>query len=143
MKRRIRDDRGMSVAVEAAILVPCLVLIIGAVIFGGRVEFSRQAVVRAAAEGARAASISRNAEDARTRAEAVVASSLATRNLKCASSEVVTDVSEFNRPSGVSAQASVTVTCVVSMSDIGIAGIPGTMTFTHTGTSPIDTYRER
>lgn len=145
MKRRTRAaerERG-SEAIEAAIGVPAFLLFIALIIAGGRIAIAHQALEAAAADAARAASISRTQEQANTAASEGAATSLANQDLQCLSKTVHVDTSGFAAPAGTPANVTATVTCVVRLSDVAIPGLPGSMTVTSTMTSPIDTYRER
>lgn len=141
--RRSRDERGLSPAVEASLLFPGLALLIALIIFGGRLELSRQAVQSAAAEAARAASISRTAAEAAARARTAAAASLSAEQLRCVSSDVSVDTSQMSKPAGSGGSVSVRLTCVVSMSDISLPGVPGSVSLSAVQNSVIDTYRER
>ena len=61
-----RDERG-SAAIEAAIGVPAFALFVGLIIFGGRTASTHEALQSAAADGARSASLARDAQTARDR----------------------------------------------------------------------------
>lgn len=135
-------DRG-AVSVELVILAPVLVLFVLMVVFAGRWAIAQQAVQSAASDAARSASIARSAGDASGSASAAGVASLNNQDLRCLDQSVTVDTSQFNLPPGVSAQVSVTVTCVVDMSDLAIPGTPGSRTLTATMTSPLDTYRSR
>ena len=65
---RKRDRERGSATIEAVIIVPAFMLFIALIIAAGRVQMARQSVDAAAAEAARAASISRTAAEAHTRA---------------------------------------------------------------------------
>ncbi|MDO4783677.1 MAG: TadE/TadG family type IV pilus assembly protein [Propionibacteriaceae bacterium] len=140
---RVRDERGLSPAVEASLLFPALGLIIALIIFGGRLESSRQGVQAAAAEAARSASISRSPAEAISRARAAAAAALAAENLRCATSNLSVDTSQMSKAPGLTGEVSVSLTCVVSMSEISLPGIPGSVTLSTTQSSVIDRYRER
>lgn len=140
--RRFRHRERGSAAIEAAIGVPAFILFVGLILFAGRVAMTHQAVQSAATEGARAASIARTQGQAHDAGTQAVTVSLTNQGLRCASTTVALDTSGFGVPVGTPAQAGVTVTCVVDLSDLTVPGVPGTRTITATMTSPIDTYRE-
>lgn len=147
-RARVRDTRNRpgergDMAVEAAIGAPVFLLLIGVVIFGGRVAMTDQAVDAAAAEAARAASISRSAGQAHAQAQAQAGASLTNHGLECLTRSVVVDTSGFTAPVGTPATVTVTVTCQVDLGDLVVPGVPGSRTSTATVTSPLDTYRER
>ena len=124
-------------------MFPGLALLIALIIFGGRLELNRQAVQSAAAEAARAASISRTTAEAAARARAAAAASLSAEQLRCVSSDVSVDTSQMSKPAGSGGSVSVRLTCVLSMSDISLPGIPGSISLSAVQHSVIDTYRER
>ena len=142
--RRItgRSDRG-SEALEAAIGVPAFLLFIAMIIAAGRLAIAHQGIDAAAAQAARSASIARTQTAAHASAVNGATSSLANQKLLCASTSVNVDTSGFASPVGTPATVSATITCVVSLSDVAIPGLPGTRTITSTMSSPLDTYRAR
>ena len=80
MKRR--DERG-SAAIEAAIGVPAFALFVGLIIFGGRTATTHEALQSAAADGARSASLARDAQTARADARAAAEASISTPREDC------------------------------------------------------------
>ena len=135
-----RGDRG-SVSLELAILAPAILLLLGALVFAGRVQTSSAAVEQAARAAARDASIARTADVARSTALASAQRELAGSH--CASSAVAVDTAGFAAAVGTSAVIAVTVTCTISLADLAIPGLPGSHTLTGRATSPIDSYRSR
>ena len=132
-----------SAVIEAVIILPAFMLFVLLIIFGGRLAIARQAVEASAAEAARAASISRTQQQAKTAAETGAAASLGNQHVRCASHHVSVDTAGFASPVGVPASVTATVTCVVDLSDLAVPGVPGTKMISATMSSPIDTYRER
>jgi len=131
-----RDDAG-SAAVETVLLMPVLLVLLGFVVFVGRVGTVQQDVYSAARDASRAASI-RNApaaaiDDARDTATATLAS----RGLDCAPLTVTVDAGRF-APGGAVA---VDVTCVISLADVSRLGVPGAKTVTARAVSVIDTHQ--
>ena len=142
MRRLFRDDRG-SAAMELAIIAPGLLLIISVLIMGGRIMGANNSVEQAAADAARAASISRNVGAAKTKAQTAATNSLAAQGIRCRRTKASINTAGFNKAPGRSATVEATVTCVVPLSDLAIPGIPGSKTVTASAVSPLDTYRER
>ena len=138
----MRTERG-SAAIETAIGVPAFLLFIALIIGAGRVAIARQSVEAAAAEAARSASIARTQSTADHDAATSAAATLANQKLQCVTTQVVADTSGFAKPVGTATTVSVTVTCVVNLSDVAIPGLPGALAITETMSSPLDTYRER
>ena len=137
-----RPERG-SASIETAVGVPAFLLFIALIIGAGRIAIARQAVEAAAAEGARSASIERTVAAADRSAKAAADATLANQKLQCVSTQVVVDTSGFARPVGTPATVSMTITCVVNLSDVAIPGLPGTLPVIETMSSPLDTYRGR
>jgi len=131
-----RSERG-SVSVEVAVIAPAFVFLLLLVVFAGKVSEADGNVERAAAEGARAASLRQNPGDAIDDAEAVVAENLVAAGVPCTHLDTVVDTSAFE-PGGT---VTVTVRCEASMADVTLLGVPGTRSFTATSTEVIDTYR--
>ena len=138
--RRGHRDRG-SVSLELAILAPAVILLLGALVFAGRVQTSSAAVEQAARAAARDASLARTADVAQSTALASAQRELARSD--CSSTDVAVDTAGFTAPVGTAAVITVTVTCTVSMADLAIPGLPGSHILTGQATSPIDRYRSR
>jgi Flp pilus assembly protein TadG len=131
-----RSERG-SVSVEVAVIAPAFVFLMLLVVFAGKVSEADGNVERAAAEGARAASLRQHPGNAATDARSAVEANLATAGVSCSTLEAIVDTSDFE-PGGT---VTVTVECTASMADVTLLGVPGTRTFTATATEVIDTYR--
>ena len=131
-----RSERG-SVSVEVAVIAPAFVFLLLLVVFAGKVSEADGNVERAAAEGARAASLRQNPGDAIDDAEAVVAENLVAAGVPCTHLDTVVDTSAFE-PGGT---VTVTVRCEASMADVTLLGVPGTRSFEAISTEVIDTYR--
>lgn len=143
MRRLLHDDRGSS-ALEAAILAPGFILLIMLAILVGRTSAAASAVSDAAADGARSASLSRNAASASANAARAVDGSLASGGNACVSHTTSTNTTGFHRPIGQPATVTVTVSCRVSYADLtGIPGMPGGQTLTTSFISPLDQYKTR
>ena len=136
-----RDERG-SAAIEAVVVGPAVVLLLGLVIFGGRVALAHQTVQSVAADTARAASLERTTSRARTAATTAAEVGLR-QQLPCSTHELQLDLNGFRVPPGTPAAVSAHVTCRVSLSDLALPGLPGDITIQATMTSPLDTYRAR
>jgi len=131
-----RSERG-SVSVEVAVIAPAFVFLMLLVVFAGKVSEADGNVERAAAEGARAASLRQHPGNAATDARSAVEANLATAGVSCSTLEAIVDTSDFE-PGGT---VTVTVECTASMADVTLLGVPGTRSFTATSTEVIDTYR--
>jgi Flp pilus assembly protein TadG len=134
--RRQRDDRG-SIAVEVAVIAPAFIFLLLLVVFAGKVAEADGNVERAAADGARAASLRQHPGDAVADAEAAVQADLAHAGVPCADLTTTVDTADF-QPGG---SVAVTVRCEASMADVILLGVPGQRTFSARSVEVIDTYR--
>ena len=135
---RHRSDAG-SVSVEAAVLVPAVILVGLLIIAGARVSSAQQAVDNAATAAARAASIARSPAAAQQAGTAVARERLGREGLTCQESSVTVDASQIAL--GRAGQVRASVTCRVQRSDLALPLPGGTRTITSTFTSPADPYR--
>jgi Flp pilus assembly protein TadG len=131
-----RKEEGQAIA-ELVIVAPVLLLVIVLMISLGRIDSAQGDVESAARAGVQAAVVQDNPNDAQAQAVAAVASTLGTTGLTCPSPQVSTNTSDFT-PGG---SVSVTVTCVTSLADVSVPGVPGTKTLSATSVAPIDPYR--
>lgn len=141
----IRLDRtgrdGGSITLEVAILTPALILVLGAMVVVGRVQLAAGAVEHAAAVAAREASLSRTAGVAAAAAQGAVDRELAATD--CSASSVTVDATGLSAPIGQPATVSVTVRCVIDLSDLAIPFLPGTRSLTGSAISSVDAWRQR
>ncbi|MCT9010283.1 TadE family protein [Streptomyces rhizosphaerihabitans] len=138
---RRSDDGG--VAVEAAIVLPSLIMFLCLAIAGGRIVTSEAKIDAAAEDAAREASIHRTAAAAQDAAHAAAAESMADQGIACAFTTVHVDTGGVSVPVGQVGTVTVTVTCTVNLSDLLLPGVPGARTLTSTATSVVDQYRQR
>jgi Flp pilus assembly protein TadG len=139
--RRRRDDRG-SESVEMAILLPVGILILAMLVIGARIALAGDRISGVAGIAARDASLARSATAAQQIATASATDALADRNLHCADVQVSVDTSGFSSAPGAPAAVTVAVACTVDLSDIGVAGLPGSRILRDTATSPLDPARD-
>jgi hypothetical protein len=139
--RRCRNDRG-SESVEMAILLPIGILILAMLVIGARIALAGDRISGVAGIAARDASLARSAATAQQIATASATNAQADRNLQCADVQVSVDTSGFNSAPGTPAAVTVAVACTVDLSDIGVAGLPGSRTLRDTATSPLDPARD-
>ncbi len=146
-----------SVSVEVAILAPAFIALIVFAGFAGRTAIANEAIDAAAHDAARAASISRTANDARTAALRAAQTRLNWEGISCTGQPTVTFAGRvagraqsfnaaFTSPLGTDAAVVVTVSCQVSMANLRISilpGMPRTKQVQATFTSPLDRYRSR
>ncbi|MFF4755268.1 TadE/TadG family type IV pilus assembly protein [Streptomyces sp. NPDC002514] len=139
---RLRGDKG-SAAIEAAIVLPALIMFLCMAIAGGRFVISGAKIDSAAEDAAREASIHRTAAAAQSTAGAAAAESLDDQGIACASVSVSINTSGLSVPVGQVGTVTVTLTCTVNLSDLLLPGMPGSKTLTSTATSVVDQYRQR
>jgi len=140
--RSVRSDEG-SAAIEAAILLPALIMFLCMAIAGGRIVTSGAKIDSAAEDAAREASIHRTAAAAQGAARSAAAESLEDQGIRCASTSVSINTGGLSVPVGQVGTVSVTVTCTVNLADLLLPGVPGAKTLTSTATSVVDQYRQR
>jgi Flp pilus assembly protein TadG len=126
-------QRGSAV-VEAVFFVPIIVVVLLGVVAGGRLVEAKADVWSATREAARVASLRGTPGGASAAAQAAVGDALARRRRPCASWNATIDTTSFG-PGGVVA---VDVSCVVSLSDLGLAGLPGSRSVHARVTVPVD-----
>jgi Flp pilus assembly protein TadG len=134
---RLSPDAGQS-ALELAITVPVVIVMLLVVIAFGRVTQSRQLVDEAAATASRAASLAGTPAQAESQARQSVTLTLSQAGLSCSSSQVQVGTEEF-RPGG---QVTVTVRCTATLTGMALTGLPGDMTLTATARTPLENYRD-
>ena len=140
--RRLRSDEG-SAAIEAAIVLPALIMFLCLAIAGGRIVTSGAKIDSAAEDAAREASIHRTAAAAQSAARSAAAQSLNDQGIKCASTSLSINTGGLSVPVGQVGTVTVTVTCTVNLADLLLPGVPGAKTLTSTATSVVDQYRQR
>jgi Flp pilus assembly protein TadG len=124
-------------SLQLVILAPLLLALVLLIVGFGRVEHARAQVAQAASAAARAATLATSpgqaGEAARSQAQATLSSS----GVSCSGHTISVDTGGF----GPGGQVTVRVACTASLSDLAIAGLPGSYTLHSTGTSPIGDYR--
>lgn len=134
--RARKRERG-SASVELALLTPVLILFLLLYLGFGRISHAKQLVNDAAAQAARAATLTYlNPGQAQSAAQSTAAQSLAAGRLSCASNTVTVDTGN-DRPGG---SITVRVECQADLSQAVAAGLPGAVTISASATSPIDVY---
>ena len=133
---RLDGDRG-SVSTEMVIVTPIALALLCLVALVGRTSSARDTVNSAARDAARSASFERNATAAEAAATQSATDSLNARGFRCAGQLVTADLSSY----GPGGQVSVTVTCEVKLSDLGLLGLSGTKQVSATSVEVIDTYK--
>jgi Flp pilus assembly protein TadG len=139
--RRVRlvdGDQGAFAALELAILVPFIIVMMLLVVGFGRVERGRQLIDQAAQAASRAASLSNSPLAAQTAGQQAAEQTLSDGGLSCATVNVQIDTTAFYAGGQVTAHLS----CDTNLSDLAMAGLPGSTTLTADSTSPLEQYRQ-
>lgn len=134
--RAHRDEHGTA-ALELTLLAPLLLVILLFVVGLGRMAHARQQIESVAADSARAASLQRNTSLSAQAAKTAATASLGDAGVSCTNLDVDVDLSSY-QPGG---RVTVTVSCTTKLSDVAMAGFPGSRTFTATSSVPIENYR--
>ncbi|WP_055589916.1 TadE/TadG family type IV pilus assembly protein [Streptacidiphilus griseoplanus] len=137
-----RAEEG-SVALEAAIIAPALLLFVLLAIAAGRLQTAGGTVDAAARAAARSASLARTAEAARQAADTAAGETLEQQGVHCSSTRVEVDTSLFGTVPGQAGEVTAVVRCTVPLDDLLVGGLPGSRTMTGRFTSVVDRYRGR
>ena len=133
---RVRGDEGQAIA-ELVVVAPVLLIIIVLMVALGRVDSAQGDVESAARAGVQAAVVQADAAEAQTQATSAVTSTLAGVGLTCPDPQITTDTSNFVAGGTVS----VGVTCVTSLADVSVPGMPGSKTLSASAVAHIDEFR--
>jgi TadE-like protein len=120
-------------AVELVLLTPVMVAFLLLVIFFGRYVVARGDVESASRDAVRAASLERDATSAANVARRTANASLGGR-WSCEDSRMTGDFA-------AGGTISVHLKCDVPISDLGLLGLPGTVTVNGDSSAPLDLYR--
>jgi len=125
------------------ILAPVLLALLGLVIAAGRTSIAQGSVDAAARDAARQASISLTPAAAQAAGQASALAALRQDGLDC-KPVVLINVSEFTTTQpGEPATVTAVVRCTVSLSNLALPGLPGSVGLRAEFTSPLDVYRSR
>jgi Flp pilus assembly protein TadG len=131
-------DAGAFAALELAILLPFVIVMLLLVVAFGRVERGRELVDQAAASAARAASLSTSPGAAQSAASDVATQTLTSGGMSCAGMQITLDTSSFHPGGEVTARLS----CTANLSGLTLSGVPGDVHLTSSATSPLEPYRQ-
>ena len=133
---RVRGEEGSAIA-ELVIVAPVLLIVIVLMIALGRVDSAQGDVESAARAGVQAAVVQADPSDAESQATTAAQASLNGAGLTCTAPQISVDTSNFVAGGWVS----VTVTCLTSLADVSVPGVPGAKTLSATSTAHIDPFR--
>lgn len=141
---RCRGSERGNGSIEAAIVIPPLILLVLLFIAGARLSMAGQKTDAAAQSAARAASLARSPGDGAAQAQAAARDALAGQDQVCSRTDVRADTSGLAVPVGQVSAVTVTVSCTVPVGDLILIGNgPGIRTVTSSFTSVVDAYRGR
>ncbi|MGK4584321.1 TadE/TadG family type IV pilus assembly protein [Kitasatospora sp. HPMI-4] len=127
---------------EAALVVPALVLFVMIAVVAGRIQTTGGVVDAAARSGARAASLARSPDGARQAAQDAAREVFRDQRVPCGDAETApVEYGTIDTPTGPLTTVSVTVSCKVALDYLSVGGMPGSRTMTSRFTSVIDRYR--
>lgn len=128
-------DEG-SVALEFTLVAPALFLLIALLLAYARVTQVSATLDSGVRDAARAATTTRSPAAAQQRAHTVLHDAVGPGN--CADSLVVQPIPEFAAGRAVT----ITARCSYSVADLGLPGLPGSLSVTSSFASPLDPNRE-
>jgi Flp pilus assembly protein TadG len=132
---RLRADDG-TLAVEAAIVAPVLLVLMLLVVYAGRASSTDADVRSAAARAARAASLTGDVVAAEVAATDIALANLATAGIACTTTDI--RVTADIRAGGT---VTVNVGCEVANTDLAMLAVPGTRWSTASASQVVDSYR--
>jgi Flp pilus assembly protein TadG len=131
-------DSGAFAALELAILLPFVIVMLLLVVAFGRVERGRELVDQAAASAARAASLSTSPGQAQSAAIDAATQTLTNGGLSCGGMQVSVDTSSFHPGGDVTAH----ISCSADLAGLTLSGVPGHVHLSSSATSPLEPYRQ-
>jgi len=135
--RRPQSRERGSAAAELVLVTPFLFLLLLFAVAAGRLVEGKLDVDSAAQQAARAASEARTPAAASAQAQQVAQAALAGQTVTCDPAVITPDLGDF-APGGM---VTVTVSCTVQLSGLGLLHVPGSETITASASSPVDVYR--
>lgn len=138
---RHRDREQGSTAVELALLTPCVLMVLGLMIAGGRLVTTHAQVDQAAESAARAATLARSPTAAHTAGLRSGQETLSQHGLDCRPGQIQVDMSHFTAPQGQAGQVRVHAACTVPLGDLLVPRLPGSVRIPADFASPTDPYR--
>ena len=125
-------------SLELLVVATVLILVALLAVGWGRLSYSLGSVEKAAAAAARAATATSSPAAADVAARHTAQADLSAAGVSCARFTVSVDTTAF-RPGG---QVTVTVRCTARLSDVALAGFPGSKTLTGSSVSPLERLRD-
>ena len=133
-------QRGAA-AVEAALILPSLLMIAAMTTGGWRLSEVRADAQSAAEVAARAGSVASTVGEGHAVGQRVAMTELA--GTRCSDPAIIIDSSALALPAGSTGVTSARVRCTVRLSDLLVPGMPGAFHVESTAHSTVDSHRER
>ncbi|MDY0817589.1 TadE/TadG family type IV pilus assembly protein [Cutibacterium avidum] len=130
-----------AVAVEAALILPSLLMIAAMTAGGWRLSEVRADAQSAAEVAARAGSVASTVGEGHAVGQRVAMTELA--GTRCSDPAIIIDSSALALPVGSTGVTSARVRCTVRLSDLLVPGMPGALHVESTAHSTVDSHRER
>lgn len=130
-----------AVAVEAALILPSLLMIAAMTTGGWRLSEVRADAQSAAEVAARAGSVASTVGEGHVVGQRVAMTELA--GTRCSDPAIIIDSSALALPVGSTGVTSARVRCTVRLSDLLVPGMPGAFHVESTAHSTVDSHRER
>lgn len=130
-----------AVAVEAALILPSLLMISAMTTGGWRLSEVRADAQSAAEVAARAGSVASTVGEGHAVGQRVAMTELA--GTRCSDPAIIIDSSALALPVGSTGVTSARVRCTVRLSDLLVPGMPGAFHVESTAHSTVDSHRER
>jgi Flp pilus assembly protein TadG len=145
VSRRTGSDRG-SAAIEAAMLIPALVVMVALVVAAGRIRTADGAGAEASRDAARTASLNFTVAQATYYGAMAGNQTLDAQGMQCSQAAPVTfPVVRMDSTPEQVGKVTAKVTCTVSLADLLWKGVPlpGHVTITDEFTAVVDIYRSQ
>lgn len=133
-----QSDGGAFAALELAILMPFVIVMMLLIVAFGRVERGRELIDNAAASAARAASLTDSPGAAHDAATTAATQALTDGGVSCTGMQLSLDTAAFHPGGDVTAHLS----CTTDLSGLTLSGVPGHLNLTASATSPLEPYRQ-
>ena len=139
--RQFRGYQRGAVAVEAALILPSLLMLAAMTTGGWRLSEVRADAQSAAEVAARAGSVASTVGEGHAVGQRVAMTELA--GTRCSDPAISIDSSALALPVGSTGVTSARVRCTVRLSDLLVPGMPGALHVESTAHSTVDSHRER
>ena len=139
----LRRRTSGSVSIEAVMIIPAFLLFLALIAAVGRTAGAQADIHAAAVEGARITSLASTAAAGDKAAQKAIKAHLTKDKVTCQPLTISINSQALDKPVGQAGTVSATITCVITLSDLAVPGLPGTITLTDSYAVPIDPYALR